>query len=315
MAWISFYIVGQGGLNETQQRNNGNMFWSVMRSRGFTACAAAAIWSNILCESGGNPRAWETGNVENGFGLTQWTPSYKFTDWARNSGYDPNSGDVQCLRIALEFLYPGHGSTYEQYYSTGSFPVSASEFRSSVIGSGRGIEWWSEAFTRNYERCDEAAFQARKETQFGYARTYYQIFSGSTPDPPTPPPTPGKYSISCQQSGSGAVDVTPWKPSGYNAGESVTVLVQPSSGWRLKQINTDPELYLTESGQTFIMPAANLVIFAVFEEAPEPEKEVVIALRLAENRSLELRIDGTFVTTLPNDFDTFKFKMKGGKLI
>lgn len=316
MAWVSFYVVGWGGLNDAQQRNNGNMFWAAMRNYGFTACAAAAIWSNILHESGGNPQAWETGSTKNGFGLVQWTEATKLIDWARGLGLDPNSGDVQCLRINNEFKNPSaYGS---QYYINPffNFNASASDFINAQISASRSIEWWSECFTRNYERPNERNFQERKEAQFASARTYYQIFSGQTPDPPTPPTPPtGYYSITMQQSGNGSIDVTPWKPNGYAAGESVTLQIRASSGWKIKQINSDPELNLTHSGQTFKMPSANVTIFAIFEEEEIPEKEVLIALRLVENNSLELRINGEYKRWLPNNFNTFEFRLKGENLL
>lgn len=310
MAWISFYSVGTGGLNAAQQQNNALAFWSAMSSRGFTACAAAAIWSNILCESGGNPQVWETGKVDDGFGLVQWTPATKIRNWATNNELDPNSGDVQCLRIYYEFTQP---STYQQYYSTSSFPVSASDFKSAAITSARSLSWWSEAFTRNYERPNETNFQNRKATQFAYAQSAYTLFTGSTPPTPDPPPSGNRYYITLQQSGSGAVDVTPWKSTGYGAGESVTLQVAAASGWRLKQINSDPELYLTHSGQVFTMPSANVTIFAIFEQ--EPEKEVGISLRLVENKGIELWIDGKYKRLLPNNYNTYQFKLKGGNLI
>lgn len=56
-------------------------------------------------ESNINPLFWErtnTGKKGKGFGLVQWTPQSKLTDWTTLEGLNPNDIDVQIQRILVE---------------------------------------------------------------------------------------------------------------------------------------------------------------------------------------------------------------------
>lgn len=301
--WVAFYIVAAGGLTVEQQENNGDMFYQTMSSYGFSAAACAAIWSNILHESGGNPMAWETGRPENGRGLVQWTPSTKLSNWAADNNLNPDSGDVQCRRIYLEFSQP---SVYEQYYSTGNFPVSAGEFMGASADASRTIEWWSEAFTRNYERPNEQAFQSRKEAQFADARKYYQRFSGE--QPPS-----GSYRVTVSVSGQGSASISPSKTY-YEEGEQITLNPSAYSGQTLEGVSSSPDVGVSTSNFTFTMPAANVVITVTFSGSGDgggEEPEVVeIVLRLVENNNLEAWKDGKIFQYCPNRQNTFTLKVE-----
>lgn len=304
MAWIAFYIVGSGGLTEAQQQNNADMFYQVMSGYGFSAAACAAIWSNILCESGGNPMAWETGNAANGRGLVQWTPSTKLSNWAAQNNLNPDDGNVQCRRLYLEFTQGGAGTPYEQYYPTTNFPETAAQFMNASVNA-HDIEYWSEAFTRNYERPNETAFQNRKETQFAYARTYYQRFSGE--QPPS-----GSYRINVNVSGNGYVTLEPPRAA-YTPREVVRVRAIAYTEYSLESITSVPDVGLTVNNLTFEMPSSNVIITATFSGSGggggEPET-IDLVLRLTTNANLEVWRDGKYVKFLPNEQNTFKLKIE-----
>ena len=306
MAWVAFYIVAAGGLTVAQQENNGDMFYQTMSSYGFSAAACAAIWSNICHESGGNPMAWETGRPENGRGLTQWTPSTKMSNWAAENHLNPDSGDVQCRRIYLEFTQP---ATYEQYYSTTNFPVSAAEFMNAAVDNSRTIEWWSEAFTRNYERPNEQRFQERKPAQFADARKYYERFSGE--QPPV-----GSYRVTLNVSGSGYLTLNPSKTY-YEEGEQITVRTTAYTGESLQSLSSTPDVGLSITNNTFAMPASNVIISAAFTGSGGgggggggPQQEIDIVLRLVENNNIEAWRDGKIFQYCPNKQNTFALKVK-----
>lgn len=301
MAWIAFYIIASGGLSVAQQQNNADMFYAAMSSYGFSDVACAAIWSNILFESGGNPMAWETGQVSNGFGLVQWTPATKIRNWAADNNLNPDDGNVQCRRIYLEFSNP---STYEQYYSTNNFPVSAQQFMNADL-SQHDITWWSEAFTRNYERPNEQAFQDRKAAQFAAAQEYYTRFSGE--QPPS-----GEYRINVNVSGNGYATLNPQKSS-YQPREVVRLQQVPYTGESLTAVSSVPDVGLTTSNLSFEMPSQNLIISVSFTGGGggggQPET-IELVLRLVENDNLEVWRDGVYEQFLPNEQNTFKLKIK-----
>ena len=303
MAWIAFYIIASGGLTIAQQQNNADMFYQQMSAYGFSDAACAAIWSNILFESGGNPMAWETGSDSNGFGLTQWTPATKIRNWAAVNNLNPDDGNVQCQRLYNEFLHPGSGSPFEQYYPTQNFPESAAQFMQAYINT-HSIEYWSEAFTRNYERPDETKFQERKQAQFQAARDY-QRFSGEQPPA-------GNYRINTNVSGNGYVALNPQKGY-YEAREIVSINPIPYTGESLLSISSVPDLGLTPTNLSFEMPGSNLVITAAFSGSGggggEPQK-IDLLLRLVENDNIEVWKEGKCIEWLANEQNTFKLTIE-----
>ena len=298
MAWVAFYIVGSGGLTQAQQQNNGDQFYQIMSGYGFTPAACAAIWSNVLCESGGNPMAWETGQPNNGFGLTQWTPSTKIRDWASNNNMNPDDGNVQCQRINLEFTQP---STYQQYYSTTNFPESASQFKNADLNT-HNIEYWSEAFTRNYERPNEDYFQRRKAQQFAYAREYYERFSGEQPPA-------GSYRINVNVSGNGNYELSP-QQSYYQPNTQIDITLNPDDGEQVESISSSPDVGIDLDNLTFSMPSENVEIDIVFSgSGGGGGKTRTFVLRLVENQNIEVWENGRIIKYLPNEQNTFKLKI------
>ena len=304
MAWIAFYIVASGGLTVAQQQNNADMFYAIMSTYGFSDVACASIWSNILFESGGNPMAWETGSPSNGFGLVQWTPETKIRNWASDNNLNPDDGNVQCRRIYLEFTQGGAGTPYEQYYPTQNFPVSAQQFMNADL-SQHDISWWSEAFTRNYERPNEERFQERKAAQFAAAQEYYQRFSGE--QPPS-----GEYRITVSVSGNGYATLNPQKSS-YAPREVVQLQPVAYTGESLTDVSSMPDVGVTPSNLTFEMPSGNLVITVTFTGSGggggQPET-IELVLSLVVNNNIEVWRDGVYEQFLPNEQNTFKLKIE-----
>lgn len=304
MSWIAFYIVGSGGLVKEQQQANGDQFYTLMSGYGFSDVACAAIWSNILFESGGNPQAWETGNLSNGFGLTQWTPATKIRDWAANNNMNPDDGDVQCLRIYNEFLQPGPGSPFEQYYPTSNFPVSAAQFMSADL-SEHDMAWWSEAFTRNYERPNEQRFQERKAAQFAAALEYYERFSGEQPPP-------GNYRVNLNISGNGYAYLDPSKQY-YEPREIITIKATAYTGESILSISSVPDVGMTLNKLSFEMPGQNVVISITFSGSGGGGGGVQseqLVLRLVENNNIEVWQNGKCIQWLPNEQNTFKLNLE-----
>ena len=117
--------------------------------------------SNIV---GGNPN-------RHGYGLVQWTPYTKYTDWARNQGLDPSTMDSNLLRINYEV------DNNIQWIETGKFPISFKEFKESTDTPYN----LAIAFLTNYERPADPNQPSRGKQ----AEKWFEYLGGIKP--PVPP--------------------------------------------------------------------------------------------------------------------------------
>ncbi len=104
MPWVSgnYYLPLQDTIN------NGLLAADYFLSHGWSRTATAAVLGNMQSESGINPGIWENltpyyipdyGRAS-GYGLTQWTPYTKYSEWA-GEGWEDN-GPKECERINYE---------------------------------------------------------------------------------------------------------------------------------------------------------------------------------------------------------------------
>lgn len=149
--WLSYpsdsnWITKNQPLTDAEMQNNAYVFASYMLGHGWTLESICGMLGNIQSESRINPGAWQgyvdpfptpADNV--GYGLTQWTPYTKYTDWA---GTDYASGNKQCDRIIYE------RDNKIQFYPTTAYPMSFAEFSQSTRDSG----YLAQVFLYNYER-------------------------------------------------------------------------------------------------------------------------------------------------------------------
>lgn len=74
-------------------------------SRGWTKNAVCGMLGNMQTESTINPGIWESlneGNMSGGYGLVQWTPATKYTNWADTNSLSWGDMDSQLKRILYE---------------------------------------------------------------------------------------------------------------------------------------------------------------------------------------------------------------------
>lgn len=178
--WLTYiseddWIIKNEPLSEDEMNNNGYVFASYMMARGFTLAAVCGMLGNIQAESRVNPGAWQ-GYVtpfpadasKVGYGLTQWTPYTKFTEWA---GDDYNKGNKQCDRIVYE------RDNGLQFYPTTTYNITFKEFAQST----KTPEYLAAAFLYNYERPAVYNTSVRAEN----ARKWYNYLN-AYPSPITP---------------------------------------------------------------------------------------------------------------------------------
>lgn len=146
------WIAKNAYLSTSEQQNNAKIIYRYLIAKGWTRNAIAALLGNMEVESTVNPGIWEslTSNPETyyknngrypGFGLVQWTPYTKYTNWA-GSGSTTGNWDKQLDRIIWEM------ENGEQYYQTDSYPETFKEFSQST----KSAYYLAGAFLHNYER-------------------------------------------------------------------------------------------------------------------------------------------------------------------
>lgn len=140
------WITKNDYLTESEMQNNAYLIATYFLAAGWSVNAVAALLGNMEAESTINPGLWQnrvspfpSDPTYVGFGLTQWTPYTKFTNWA---GTQYNSGTKQCERIIWEFV------NHEQYYPTANYPLTAAQF----AVSDKSPEYLARTFLYNYER-------------------------------------------------------------------------------------------------------------------------------------------------------------------
>lgn len=140
MPWIS----GNRYLGIDEMTVNAQEIMNQLTSRGWTKNAVSGMLGNMQTESTINPGVWESlsPNVNNGYGLVQWTPATKLISWAESEGLDYTSGDAQLQRIDWEV------ANNQQWIATSQYPMSFQEFKVSTLTP----EYLAQVFIRNYER-------------------------------------------------------------------------------------------------------------------------------------------------------------------
>lgn len=162
-------------LNSEQMSINARYIYNYLTDKGWTLNAIAGTLGNIQAESTINPGCWQSHNVGGGpaYGLVQWDPFTKYTNWCSQNLKNPEDMDSNLDRIIWEL------NNDEQYYATPSYPESFSEFTKST----KSVEYLTTAFLKNYER----AGVERLEERISYANHWYNFLKGDTPIEPDDP--------------------------------------------------------------------------------------------------------------------------------
>lgn len=178
-------------LTSAQMEVNARYIYSYLSAKGWTLNAIAGVLGNMENESAINPGRWEGNDVGNGpgYGLVQWTPYNKYTDWCATQGYsDPSEMDNNLARLIYEL------ENGIQYYKN-HYPYTFSQF----VKSTDSPYTLACAFAFDYERSwvalygSEAEKEALRQLRGGDAEKWYTFLSGETPTPPAEPDEPGTW--------------------------------------------------------------------------------------------------------------------------
>lgn len=161
-------------LNQSQMEVNATYLYNALTSRGWSINAIAGILGNMQAESSINPGRWQGNNVGVGpaYGIVQWDPFTKYTNWALNQGLDPSEMDSNLSRIDYEI------ANNLQWIPTSQYNFSFQEFTTS----NETPEYLASAFLKNYERAGVEVEEQRRKN----ARSWYEYLGGITPAPTKP---------------------------------------------------------------------------------------------------------------------------------
>jgi hypothetical protein len=170
-------------LTTPEQQVNADYIYNYLSPKGWSKNAIAGMLGNMQTESTINFGIWEnldSTNPANGFGLVQWTPSTKYTDWASANHYTDNTvGELERLIYevtnGIQWIADGH---YQRYGLSHAYNYSFSTF----ITSTDTPENLANAWMWNYEGPANPD-QPNRATQ---ARTWYTYIGGGSPPPPPP---------------------------------------------------------------------------------------------------------------------------------
>lgn len=170
------WIYGNRYLDTTEMRNNAEIVFDYFYASGYSYNAICAILGNMQRESGVNPGIWEnlTVDISRGFGLVQWTPSTKYTDWANANGYPIDDGTYQLQWINTVLDADGHWIQRQGYN------ITWEQFKAS----NQSVAYLTGAFYWNFENPNDGSLELRQV----YAEEWNQYFQNYTPSDPINPP-------------------------------------------------------------------------------------------------------------------------------
>ncbi len=172
LSWIS----GNRYLSQSEMENNAEIIYYYFISCGWTINAIAAMCGNMQAESTINPGLWEGLSPYNGgYGLVQWTPYTKYSNWAGND-WDTDH-DLQLDRIRYELLNGLQWDPARGDNETGSntFYQTFQDFTQSTLSPSILANQW----------CYKYEYPATRPQPIRgtYSDQWYQFFSSLPPRP------------------------------------------------------------------------------------------------------------------------------------
>ncbi len=165
-------------LSSEEMHINAGYVFSYLTNNAWSINAISAMLGNMQAESSINPGRWQNddvGNVSLGYGLVQWTPSTKYTDWCNEQGLsDSSEMDSNLARILYEV------ANGIQWYATDKYNISFLEFTKSTDS----VESLAAAFLLNYERPADQS-ESVQAYRGELATAWYTYLTGQTPETPT----------------------------------------------------------------------------------------------------------------------------------
>lgn len=156
--WTTSDGQSQYGLTQAEKDENASRVYTFFTKQGWTKEAICGMLGNMDVESRMNPRAESTG--ADTYGLVQWHPASKLTNWAISENLNWELGLTQCKRIAYEEYLNLQWASWSTY----TFSYWAREMIDTV-------EHMAQIFMTHYEVADPGTLAERQE----WALYYYDV--------------------------------------------------------------------------------------------------------------------------------------------
>ena len=160
---------GQYFLPDAERIANAEIVFRKLKEFGWGKNAICAVLGNLEHESTINPGIHEIGGGT-GWGLAQWTPGTKYTDWAAQNGYAADSMEGQIIFLNWT-MRPDCPYTARHWYCRGGYDLSYDAF----IHSDAEVSYLTAAFMYNYENPNPYYSQLSK--RIAYAQRWYTYFT------------------------------------------------------------------------------------------------------------------------------------------
>lgn len=173
-------------LTTSQMQVNAKYIYSYLKNKGWTINSISALLGNMQAESSINPGRWQSDRVGgdasgHGYGMVQWTPYTKYTNWCSEKGYsDPSEMDSNLARIIYEVEQNIQWIGVGNYYG-----MSFEEFSKS----SESVSFLAVGFLLCYERPADQSSSVQNYRS-SLANAWYEYLTGVTPEDPDTPITP-----------------------------------------------------------------------------------------------------------------------------
>lgn len=141
-------------LSESEKKHNATIIYIRLKDEGFSTQAISGILGNWEHESSINPGMWQnqsTGSASLGYGLAQWTPSTKITNYLTNKGLEINDGDGQLdyfiENVSSDWSTPNSGMGFPAFKTSTDTPEKLSDIFQRSYEHG-----WYNANIRSYAK-------------------------------------------------------------------------------------------------------------------------------------------------------------------
>ena len=153
-----FISVVSRPLTMTEMKINAEYIYNYLGSRAWSINAIAAMLGNFEAESTINPGRYQGDSINgSGWGLAQWTPYTKYTNWCDENGLVWHHMDSALLRIIYEFE---NGVQYDNTPADPDYGIKSQEFMTSTADAS----WLAGCFLMNYEKPASVLYDPDKET-------------------------------------------------------------------------------------------------------------------------------------------------------
>lgn len=145
-------------LTQSEMETNATYIYNYLGSLGWSVNAIAGMLGNFQAESTINPGRYQGDTPSGaGWGLAQWTPHTKYTNWCEENGLEWSHMDSALKRIIYEFE---NGVQYDNTPSDPDYAISSQDFMTST----KAPSWLAGCFLMNYEKPASVLYTPDTET-------------------------------------------------------------------------------------------------------------------------------------------------------